>query len=209
MAAETKNMDAEQPEENVVAEEPAAEKLNYVSGGTWKCQQCGLMNSISAWNCIACYASMKKSMQKDKSLKQRQARAADERRRKRQAKREELYKKVGTTKKDEDGDDEAKAEVEVATETKAEPLKFKLSENIPKTMRALVKETAGKGYVLKRDYPVPTPKEDELLIRSFSVAICGSDNILYHWTKEAQTVAKLPFIPGIQSLRSEYRILGV
>merc|ERR1712045_617459 len=87
--------------------------------------------------------------------------------------------------------DEVKVE-----EVKATPFKFKLSENIPKTMRALVKETAGKGYVLKSDYPVPTPAEDELLIRSFAVAICGSDNILYNWTKEAQTIAKLPFIPG-------------
>lgn len=195
MAEETKNMETEQ--NSAVAEEPVKEKFNYVSGGTWKCQACGLVNSISNWNCVACYASMKKSMQKEKSLRQRQAKSAEERRRKRQAKREALYAKSGAASKMEDqkNGDEVKAEAPTDS-VKREPLKFKLSENIPKTMRALVKESAGKGYVLKHDYPVPTPAEDELLVRSFAVAICGSDNILYNWTKEAQTVAKLPFIPG-------------
>eukprot|EP01083_Nonionella_stella_P231583 817661_1 len=71
-----------------------------------------------------------------------------------------------------------------------------LSPNLPKTMRALVKEPEDKGFILKTDYPVPIPLEDELLIRSFAVSICGSDAILYNWTKDAQTIAKLPFIPG-------------
>ncbi len=40
-------------------------------------------------------------------------------------------------------------------------------------MRALIKETSTKGFKLRTDYPVPTPNEDELLIRS----LCGN----YMW----------------------------
>jgi len=208
MAEETKKMTEEPVAEPAPAEEkPAAEeRLNYVSGNTWKCQGCGLSNHISTWNCIACYSSMKNSMQKDKSLRQREARAQDERRRKRQAKRDKLYaKKMAASSPSPmaNGDKlyakkttTAEVKSEEPAEVKVDPLKFKLSENIPKTMRALIKESATKGFVLKNDLEVPTPKEDELLIRSFAVAICGSDRMLYEWTKAAQSVAKVPFIPG-------------
>merc|ERR1712228_124675 len=116
--------------------------------------------------CVACYASMKKSMQKEQVLKRREA------------KRNSLKKSP------------------LKSDENAQSAESKMSDNIPKTMRALVKEKGIKGYVPKTDYPVPTPKEDELLIRSFAVSICGSDTILYNWTAAAQQIAKLPFIPG-------------
>ena len=122
-----------------------------------------ISNTISQWQCIACYESLKKSMQRQKTLT------------KRQEKRKQLEKK-------------SKNRNSASTQS---------ASSIPKTMRALVKETESKGYVLKTDYPVPTPKEDEILVRSFAVSICGSDTILYNWTAAAQTIAKLPFIPGI------------
>ena len=62
-------------------------------------------------------------------------------------------------------------------------------------MKGLLKETEVSGYKYI-DMEIPEPKEDELLVRSCAVGICGSDNILYKWTKDAQVIAKTPFIPG-------------
>eukprot|EP01083_Nonionella_stella_P067988 180202_1 len=200
MAEETKTSTtppAEKTDEPVASEKQA----NYVSGNQWICKGCGLSNDISSWNCGACFSSMKKSMQKDKNLRQRRDKTLKERQKKRQAKRDELRAKKSTSKEDEATKENEDEEVDSKQETDPEDeaqslLKYKLSDKIPKVMRALIKEKEGKGYVLRTDYPVPTPKEDELLIRSFSVAICGSDAILYNWTKDAKTIAKLPFIPG-------------
>eukprot|EP01084_Bolivina_argentea_P051554 94849_1 len=181
-------------------------------GTTWNCKRCGLVNEIASWNCIACYSTMKYSMQdkrnknknknkkkstgtttKGKSTKSTKtggggkgdgsASKSDDARSRRQAKREKLREQEDKNKVDDDDKEEKKME-------------YKHAANIPKTMRALIKEKDSKGFVLKNDYPVPTPKEGELLVRSFAVAICGSDNILYNWSKDAQTIAKLPFIPG-------------
>ncbi|ETO29942.1 hypothetical protein RFI_07180 [Reticulomyxa filosa] len=66
---------------------------------------------------------------------------------------------------------------------------------IPKKMKGLVKEDPTEGYVYK-ELDVPEPMEGELLIKSCGVGICGSDIILFKWTKDAQTIAKLPFTPG-------------
>eukprot|EP00486_Rosalina_sp_Unknown_P001828 CAMPEP_0201572068 /NCGR_PEP_ID=MMETSP0190_2-20130828/15124_1 /ASSEMBLY_ACC=CAM_ASM_000263 /TAXON_ID=37353 /ORGANISM="Rosalina sp." /LENGTH=186 /DNA_ID=CAMNT_0047997381 /DNA_START=149 /DNA_END=706 /DNA_ORIENTATION=- len=168
---------------------------NYVAGNKWMCAQCGMTNPISTWTCRACFASMKKSMQKDKSIRARNKQKEQQVRSMRMKKRDEIKRKRDNNKspkakaaaKSKDGDesktqskgDESK---ENETEKKEKEIpRYKISENIPKTMKALVKETEDKGYILKTDYPVPVPAEDELLIRSFAVAICGSDTILYNW----------------------------
>ncbi len=62
-------------------------------------------------------------------------------------------------------------------------------------MKALIKDKPGEGYTLK-EVPVPTPKEGELLVKSHSVGICGSDIFLYKWMKGVETIASTPFTPG-------------
>lgn len=47
-------------------------------------------------------------------------------------------------------------------------------------MKALVKEREEVSYILK-DVPVPTPGDDELLVKVGKVALCGSDISLYQW----------------------------
>lgn len=66
---------------------------------------------------------------------------------------------------------------------------------VPATMQALVKERPEAGYELK-EVPTPEPGEGEVLVKSFAVGVCGSDIILHNWTKDAETIAKLPFTPG-------------
>ena len=58
--------------------------------------------------------------------------------------------------------------------------------DVPRTMRALRKETPSPGYKLVTDLPVPEPVDDEVLIKVDMVGICGSDIALYNWTSVAQ-----------------------
>lgn len=51
---------------------------------------------------------------------------------------------------------------------------------IPKSMKALVKETPSESYEYKV-VPVPQPNLGELLVKVNKVAICGSDITLYKW----------------------------
>ncbi|CAG5131396.1 unnamed protein product [Candidula unifasciata] len=67
--------------------------------------------------------------------------------------------------------------------------------NIPKTMKALVKQTEGPSYSYV-EIPVPEPKDGEVLIKVDAVAICGSDIALYKWDNVARVIATVPFIPG-------------
>eukprot|EP01084_Bolivina_argentea_P285130 488892_1 len=67
---------------------------------------------------------------------------------------------------------------------------------IPSTMRAMYKSEPIKGFKLVQNYPVPSPKSDELLVQSMAVSICGSDGKLYNWYNITDKVAKVPFIPG-------------
>ncbi len=70
-----------------------------------------------------------------------------------------------------------------------------LSEPVPKRMRALVKSSHSESYRLET-IDVPDPVDDEVLIRVESVALCGSDLVLYEWTEAARGIASLPFVPG-------------
>jgi len=63
-------------------------------------------------------------------------------------------------------------------------------------MKALLKEKEGEGFVLE-DVAVPEPKDDEVLVKLHSAAICGSDLKIYKWIPWVKNVVKtLPFIPG-------------
>ena len=41
---------------------------------------------------------------------------------------------------------------------------------------------------MNSNFPIPEPKDDEVLIKIDSVAICGSDIALYQWSQVAQVV---------------------
>jgi threonine 3-dehydrogenase len=63
-------------------------------------------------------------------------------------------------------------------------------------MKALEKKDERKGFYID-DIPVPQPKDNEILVKVKTAAICGSDMKLYKWTPWCKNVIKsLPFIPG-------------
>ncbi|MDQ6887899.1 MAG: L-threonine 3-dehydrogenase [Gemmatimonadota bacterium] len=62
-------------------------------------------------------------------------------------------------------------------------------------MKALVKTTAGSGFVLQ-DVPVPTIRDDEVLIRVHRAGVCGTDVHIYEWDDWAKGRCKPPFIVG-------------
>ena len=71
---------------------------------------------------------------------------------------------------------------------------------IPRTMRAVLKEEPKEGYVMKEDFDVPDPHGDEVLIHVERVSICGSDIALYQWNDVARVIASVPFIPGHEAV---------
>ncbi|MEK7401340.1 MAG: L-threonine 3-dehydrogenase [Gemmatimonadota bacterium] len=62
-------------------------------------------------------------------------------------------------------------------------------------MKALVKESAGPGFVLK-NVPEPTIREDEVLIRVRRAGVCGTDVHIYEWDAWAQGRVKPPIVVG-------------
>ena len=62
-------------------------------------------------------------------------------------------------------------------------------------MKALVKETAGPGFVLK-DVPEPTIRDDEVLIRVRRAGVCGTDVHIYEWDAWAQGRVQPPIVVG-------------
>lgn len=64
--------------------------------------------------------------------------------------------------------------------SKLSPFLSMASNEIPKFMKALVKDSPTESYVYK-DVPVPQPGQGELLVKVKKVAICGSDITLYKW----------------------------
>ena len=62
-------------------------------------------------------------------------------------------------------------------------------------MRALVKATAGPGFVLK-DVAPPQIRDDEVLIRVRRAGVCGTDVHLYEWDAWAQGRCRPPFTVG-------------
>jgi threonine 3-dehydrogenase len=67
---------------------------------------------------------------------------------------------------------------------------------MPPTMRALRKTNAGPGAELV-EIPVPSPGEDEILIRVHGTSICGTDLHIYEWNEwAAGRIARLPMTFG-------------
>jgi threonine 3-dehydrogenase len=62
-------------------------------------------------------------------------------------------------------------------------------------LKALVKETAGPGMVL-RDVPEPKIRDDEVLIKVRRAGVCGTDVHIYDWDQWASGRCKPPFIVG-------------
>ena len=62
-------------------------------------------------------------------------------------------------------------------------------------MKALVKESAGPGFVLK-NVPEPRIRDDEVLIRVRRAGVCGTDVHIYDWDAWAQGRIKPPIVVG-------------
>jgi threonine 3-dehydrogenase len=62
-------------------------------------------------------------------------------------------------------------------------------------LKALVKQTAGPGFVL-RDVPTPLIRDDEVLIRVRRAGVCGTDVHIYEWDAWASARCKPPFVVG-------------
>ncbi len=62
-------------------------------------------------------------------------------------------------------------------------------------VKALVKPSAAPGLVLT-DVPVPTIRDDEVLIRVRRAGVCGTDVHIYEWDAWAQSRCKAPFVVG-------------
>src|SRR5665213_3051679 len=62
-------------------------------------------------------------------------------------------------------------------------------------VKALVKATAGPGFVLKT-VPEPSIRDDEVLIRVRRAGVCGTDVHIYDWDAWAQGRVKPPTVIG-------------
>lgn len=62
-------------------------------------------------------------------------------------------------------------------------------------MKALVKTTEGPGFTLQ-DVPVPTIRDDEVLIRVHRAGVCGTDVHIYEWDDWARNRCRPPFTVG-------------
>ncbi|OGK17572.1 hypothetical protein A3D80_01605 [Candidatus Roizmanbacteria bacterium RIFCSPHIGHO2_02_FULL_40_13b] len=64
-----------------------------------------------------------------------------------------------------------------------------------KTMLAVMKEKAQAGVTLKQ-IPIPTPINDEILVKVLYASICGTDIGIYNWTPWAAGHIKPPIVIG-------------
>ena len=62
-------------------------------------------------------------------------------------------------------------------------------------MKALVKQTAGRGLILT-EVPEPRIRDDEVLIRVRRAGVCGTDVHIYEWDAWAAGRCKPPFVVG-------------
>ncbi len=67
--------------------------------------------------------------------------------------------------------------------------------HIKSRVKALVKQSAGSGFVLK-DVPEPSIRDDEVLIRVRRAGVCGTDVHIYEWDDWAKGRCKPPFVVG-------------
>lgn len=64
------------------------------------------------------------------------------------------------------------------------------------TMKAIVKARPEPGGLELRDLPIPTPKDNEALIKIKKLAICGTDLHIYNWDAWSQHRVKTPRVIG-------------
>jgi threonine 3-dehydrogenase len=64
-----------------------------------------------------------------------------------------------------------------------------------RVLKALVKQSAGPGFVLK-DVPEPRIRDDEVLIRVRRAGVCGTDVHIHEWDAWAQGRVKPPIVVG-------------
>lgn len=57
-------------------------------------------------------------------------------------------------------------------------------------MKVLIKEEETVGYDYK-EWPIPEPKEGELLVKVLAASICGSDIALYNWNEGKSNFKKV------------------
>jgi threonine 3-dehydrogenase len=62
-------------------------------------------------------------------------------------------------------------------------------------VKALVKQSAGAGFVMK-DVPEPKIRDDEVLIRVRRAGVCGTDVHIYEWDSWAQGRVRPPIVVG-------------
>ena len=75
-------------------------------------------------------------------------------------------------------------------------------------MRALVKVHPSEGFEL-RDVPIPTIREDEVLIRVKAAGVCGTDVHIHDWDAWAQGRCRPPFTVGHEFAGVVERIGGL
>jgi len=75
-------------------------------------------------------------------------------------------------------------------------------------VRALVKSSAAPGFTLA-ERPVPTIREDEVLIRVKAAGVCGTDVHIHEWDAWAQGRCRPPFIVGHEFAGVVERIGGL
>src|SRR3989442_7745748 len=66
---------------------------------------------------------------------------------------------------------------------------------LPRTMKAVVKATAGPGAEI-RDVPVPTCGAGDLLLRVLRAGVCGTDLHIVEWDRWSQGRIKPPVTLG-------------
>lgn len=64
------------------------------------------------------------------------------------------------------------------------------------TMCGIVKERPETGAIYKKDLVVPQVGPRDILVKVKAVAICGTDQHIYNWTKYAQDRIQLPMVFG-------------
>ena len=64
-----------------------------------------------------------------------------------------------------------------------------------RTMKALVKAKKQEGLWLQ-EVPVPIPDKNEVLIKIFRTAICGTDVHIFNWDNWAQQTIPVPMPIG-------------
>ncbi len=67
---------------------------------------------------------------------------------------------------------------------------------LPTTMKAILKAERAPGLIYVEDYPMPSLKHGEVLVKVQAGSICGTDIHIYKWDEWSQKRLKPPFVVG-------------